>query len=41
VPLTYADAPWETVDWDLFDLVSVDAYRDADNAASYRHALRA
>jgi len=40
-PCTYAAAPWETVDWDLFDLVSVDAYRDADNAASYRDALRA
>ncbi len=40
-PLTYAAAPWETVDWELFDLVSVDAYRDADNAAGYRDALRA
>jgi hypothetical protein len=40
-PVTYAAGPWETVDWDLFDLVSVDAYRDADNAASYRDALRA
>jgi hypothetical protein len=40
-PLTYAAAPWETVDWDLFDLVSVDAYRDADNAARYRDELRA
>ncbi len=40
-PLTYGAAPWETVDWDLFDLVSVDAYRDADNAAGYRDALRA
>ncbi len=40
-PLTYAAAPWEDVDWELFDLVSVDAYRDADNAAGYRDALRA
>jgi hypothetical protein len=40
-PLTYAAAPWETVDWDLFDLVSVDAYRDASNAARYRDELRA
>jgi hypothetical protein len=39
-PLTYASAPWETVDWELFDLVSVDAYRDAGNAANYRDALR-
>jgi hypothetical protein len=40
-PVTYAAAPWETVDWELFDLVSVDAYRDADNTAGYRDALRA
>jgi hypothetical protein len=40
-PVTYAAGPWETVDWELFDLVSVDAYRDADNAAGYRDALRA
>ena len=40
-PVTYAAAPWETVDWELFDLVSVDAYRDAGNAAGYRDALRA
>jgi hypothetical protein len=40
-PVTYASAPWETVDWELFDLVSADAYRDADNATGYRDALRA
>jgi hypothetical protein len=40
-PLTYAAGPWEDVDWELFDLVSVDAYRDAGNAAGYRDALRA
>ena len=40
-PLTYAAPPWETVDWELFDLVSVDAYRDAGNAASYQAELRA
>ena len=40
-PITYASGPWETVDWELFDLVSVDAYRDADNAARYRDELRA
>ena len=39
--VTYASAPWETVDWDQFDLVSVDLYRDAGNAAGYREALRA
>ena len=40
-PLTYAAGLWETVDWDLFDVVSVDAYRDAGNAARYRDELRA
>jgi hypothetical protein len=40
-PVTYAAAPWETVDWELFDLVSVDAYRDAGNAVGYRDELRA
>lgn len=39
--VTYAAAPWEIVHWELFDLVSVDAYRDADNAAGYQDALRA
>ena len=39
-PVTYAAGPWEAVDWELFDLVSVDAYRDAGNAAGYREALR-
>jgi hypothetical protein len=39
-PLTYAAAPWEAVDWELFDLVSVDLYRDSTNAAGYRDALR-
>ncbi|MBV9379983.1 MAG: hypothetical protein JOY82_19990 [Streptosporangiaceae bacterium] len=40
-PVTYAAGPWEDVDWELFDLVSVDAYRDAGNAAGYRDTLRA
>jgi hypothetical protein len=39
-PVTYAAAPWETVDWELFDIVSVDLYRDSTNAAGYRDALR-
>jgi hypothetical protein len=39
-PLTYAAAPWEAVDWELFDLVSVDLYRDSTNAAGYRDALQ-
>ncbi|HTU75662.1 MAG TPA: hypothetical protein VMG38_19275 [Trebonia sp.] len=40
-PVTYAAGPWETVDWQLLDLVCVDAYRDAGNAARYRDELRA
>jgi hypothetical protein len=39
-PLSYASGPWEQVDWAPFDLVGVDAYRDARNATSYRHKLR-
>ncbi|HKE65087.1 MAG TPA: hypothetical protein VKB59_10630 [Micromonosporaceae bacterium] len=40
-PITYAAGPWESVDWDLFDVVSVDAYRYASNAARYRDELHA
>lgn len=39
-PVTYASGPWEPVDWSLFDVVAVDAYRDGSNAASYRAGLR-
>ena len=39
-PVTYASAPWEAVDWSLFDLVSADLYRDSSNAAGYRDLLR-
>lgn len=38
--LTYASGTWEPVDWSLFDIVSVDAYRDARNAGSFRADLR-
>ncbi|MEW9527240.1 hypothetical protein [Microbispora sp. NPDC049125] len=38
--ITYASGEWEDVDWGPFDIVSVDAYRDADNAATYREGLR-
>lgn len=38
--ITYASAPWEPVDWTPFDIVSVDAYRDAQNAAGFRDGLR-
>lgn len=39
-PLTYAAAAWEPVDWSRFDIVSVDAYRDARNSGSFRTDLR-
>jgi hypothetical protein len=39
-PLTYAAGTWEAVDWSRFDIVSVDAYRDARNAESFRADLR-
>jgi hypothetical protein len=39
-PLTYASGAWEPVDWSRFDIVSVDAYRDARNTRSFRADLR-
>ncbi|WP_217707237.1 hypothetical protein [Nonomuraea rhodomycinica] len=38
--VTYAAGPWEFVDWSPFDLVGVDAYRAAHNAATFREELR-
>ena len=38
--ITYAPGGWEVVDWQLFDLVSVNLYRDADNALAYASKLR-
>jgi hypothetical protein len=38
-PLTYAAGTWEPVDWSAFDIVSVDAYRDAGNAARFQTDL--
>ena len=40
-PLTYAAAFWEQVDWSRFDLVGVNLYRFAGNAATYTQQLRA
>ncbi|MGF1430429.1 hypothetical protein [Kitasatospora sp. LaBMicrA B282] len=37
----YASGTWEHIDWTPFDLVGVDAYRDAQNADRYREELRA
>lgn len=39
-PVTYAAGLWEDVDWRRYDRVSVNAYRDADNAGTYRQTLR-
>jgi hypothetical protein len=39
-PLTYASGVWEPVVWDPFDIVSVNAYRDAGNAGTFRSELR-
>jgi hypothetical protein len=38
--VTYASAPWESVDWRPFDLVGIDAYRAAYNADTFRSELR-
>ncbi len=38
--ITYAAGPWESVDWTLFDVVSLDYYRDIHNQSSYRQTLR-
>jgi hypothetical protein len=40
-PVTYASGLWEEIDWVPFDLVSVDAYRDRENAAQLEHQLEA
>jgi hypothetical protein len=39
-PLTYAAGSWEPVDWSRFDIVSIDAYRDARNTGTFRRDLR-
>ena len=38
--VTYASGMWETVDWSCFDIIGVDAYRDASNRAAYPDTLR-
>lgn len=40
-PITYAAGPWEDVNWEPFDFVAVDAYRDASNADGYREQIQA
>ena len=38
-PIAYASGLWEDVDWSLFDMVGLDAYRDATNRAVYATTL--
>ena len=38
--ITYAAGAWETVDWSEFDIVGIDAYRDAENRPGYVDWLR-
>lgn len=39
--LTYAAGLWEEVDWRRFDIVGIDAYRDAGNAGRFTDTMRA
>jgi hypothetical protein len=39
-PVTYASLPFERVDWDLFDIVSIDHYREARSEARYVETLQ-
>jgi hypothetical protein len=39
-PVTYAAAFWEDVDWSRFDLIGVNLYRMAGNAAAYEDTVR-
>lgn len=38
-PLTYGSGPWEEVDWQRFDFVGVDYYRDSFNQPAYLEKL--
>ena len=38
--VSYASGIWEDIDWSGFDIVGVDAYRDAGNAHFYAEMLR-
>jgi hypothetical protein len=39
--ITYASIPFEGVDWDLFDIISVDAHRSKQVAEVYQDSIRA
>ncbi len=38
--ITYASMPFEGVDWTLFDIVSVDAYRSVEVADRFAAGIR-
>jgi hypothetical protein len=38
--VTYSSGPWEDVDWSGIDVLGIDLYRDADNAATYAEDVR-
>ena len=38
--ITYFSGTWENVNWDLFDIVGIDYYRDAHSKNSFREKLR-
>ena len=40
-PLTYASAPFESVDWTPFDIVSLNHYRAARNRGTYANEIKA
>ncbi|WP_157188131.1 hypothetical protein [Nitratireductor pacificus] len=37
---TYAAGAWETIDWDIFDIVGINLYRDRNNHAVFGEELR-
>jgi hypothetical protein len=38
--INYAAGPWEEIDWAPFDIVSLDAYRDASNRDYFAGSIR-
>jgi hypothetical protein len=38
--ITYASGQWETVDWDKFDIIAVNYYRNRFNSLKYRRTVR-
>ncbi len=38
--ITYASGPWEKVNWEIFDFISVDFYRASYNKSTYVQQLR-